>query len=201
MGFSRQEYWSRSPCPPPGDLPNLGTEPAFFTSPALAGRFFITRTIWEALCSCKQSPNIRHLSLFLSHSVLALGSSNSLDNSRILEHSLDRSSHIQAASILPFSLLQGCQCRENYTLIHITLFKTSHMVMAIQGDEDEHYSSVPRTEESEIWGEALLISRRLSYPQVQEEIVLSMRRLSTESTGKGVGREGFEGLLDYFLAM
>ena len=73
--------------------------------------------------------------------------------------------------------------------------------MAIQGDEDEHYSSVPRTEESEIWGEALLISHRLSYPQVQEETVLSMRRLSTESTGKGVGREGFEGLLDYFLAM
>ena len=27
MGFSRQEYWSGSPCPPPGDLPNPGTEP------------------------------------------------------------------------------------------------------------------------------------------------------------------------------
>ena len=26
-GFSRQEYWSRLPCPPPGDLPNLGIEP------------------------------------------------------------------------------------------------------------------------------------------------------------------------------
>ena len=37
MGFSRQEYWSRLPCPPPGDLPNPGTEPA---SPALAGGFF-----------------------------------------------------------------------------------------------------------------------------------------------------------------
>ena len=23
-GFSRQEYWSRLPCPPPGDLPNQG---------------------------------------------------------------------------------------------------------------------------------------------------------------------------------
>ena len=22
MGFSRDEYWSGSPCPPPGDLPN-----------------------------------------------------------------------------------------------------------------------------------------------------------------------------------
>ena len=27
MGFSRQEYWSRFPCPSPGDLPNPGIEP------------------------------------------------------------------------------------------------------------------------------------------------------------------------------
>ena len=32
MGFSRQEYWSGLPCPPPGDLPNPGTEPV---APAL----------------------------------------------------------------------------------------------------------------------------------------------------------------------
>ena len=32
MGFSRQEHWSGFPCPPPGDLPNPGIEPA---SPAL----------------------------------------------------------------------------------------------------------------------------------------------------------------------
>ena len=32
MGFSRQEYWSGLPCPPPGDLPDLGIEPG---SPAL----------------------------------------------------------------------------------------------------------------------------------------------------------------------
>ena len=35
MGFSRQEYWSRLPFPPPGCLPNPGIEPV---SPALAGR-------------------------------------------------------------------------------------------------------------------------------------------------------------------
>ena len=34
--FSRQEYWSRLPFPPPGDLPHPGIELA---SPALAGRF------------------------------------------------------------------------------------------------------------------------------------------------------------------
>ena len=27
MGFSRQECWSRLPCPPPGDLPDPGIEP------------------------------------------------------------------------------------------------------------------------------------------------------------------------------
>ena len=31
-GFSRQEYWSVLPCPPPGDLPNPGIE---LRSPAL----------------------------------------------------------------------------------------------------------------------------------------------------------------------
>ena len=39
MGFSRQEYWSRLPGPPPGDLPHPGMEPASLMSPALAGRF------------------------------------------------------------------------------------------------------------------------------------------------------------------
>ena len=27
VGFSRQEYWSGFPCPPPGDVPDLGIEP------------------------------------------------------------------------------------------------------------------------------------------------------------------------------
>ena len=29
MGFSRQEYWSGLPCPPPGHLPNPGIEPRY----------------------------------------------------------------------------------------------------------------------------------------------------------------------------
>ena len=31
MGFSRQEYWSGLPFPPPGDLPNPGIKPGFPT--------------------------------------------------------------------------------------------------------------------------------------------------------------------------
>ena len=34
MGFSRQEYWSGLPCPPPGDIPDPGIEPASLMSPA-----------------------------------------------------------------------------------------------------------------------------------------------------------------------
>ena len=45
-GFFRQEYWSESPCPPPGDLANPGIEPTSRTSPALAGRFFTTSATW-----------------------------------------------------------------------------------------------------------------------------------------------------------
>ena len=42
--FSRQEYWSRSPFPTPGDLPEPGIQPASLVSPALAGGFFTTNT-------------------------------------------------------------------------------------------------------------------------------------------------------------
>ena len=47
MGFSRQEYWSGLPCPPPGDLPDPEIEPTSLMSPALAGRFFTTNATWE----------------------------------------------------------------------------------------------------------------------------------------------------------
>ena len=35
VGFSRQEYWSRLPCPPLGDLPDPGIETASPAAPAL----------------------------------------------------------------------------------------------------------------------------------------------------------------------
>ena len=42
LGFFRQEHWSGLPCPPPGDLPGPGTEPAPPVTPTLAGSFFTT---------------------------------------------------------------------------------------------------------------------------------------------------------------
>ena len=47
-GIPRQEYWSGLPCPPPGSLPNPGTEPASLMSLALAGRFFTTSATQKA---------------------------------------------------------------------------------------------------------------------------------------------------------
>ena len=48
MRFSRQEYWSGLPFPPPGNLPNPGIEPTSPMFPTLAGRFFTTSATWEA---------------------------------------------------------------------------------------------------------------------------------------------------------
>ena len=44
MGFSKQEYWSEFPCPPPGDLLDPGIKPTSLLLPALAGGFFTTST-------------------------------------------------------------------------------------------------------------------------------------------------------------
>ena len=59
MEFSRQDYWSGLPFPPPGDLPNPGIKPASPGSPtasALAGRFFIPepmgKPLWGSCCCC-----------------------------------------------------------------------------------------------------------------------------------------------------
>ena len=55
MGVSRQKYWSRLPCPPPGDRPDPGIKPLSVASAALAGRFLTTSANWEALpLSCYQ---------------------------------------------------------------------------------------------------------------------------------------------------
>ena len=49
LGVSRQECWSGFPFPPPGDLPDSGTEPVSLMSPALAAGFFTSSTTW---CIC-----------------------------------------------------------------------------------------------------------------------------------------------------
>ena len=62
MRFPSQEYWSGLPFPTPGDLADLGIEPVFLVTPALAGRFFTSNTIWEAHSYSCPVP-ISHLTL------------------------------------------------------------------------------------------------------------------------------------------
>ena len=57
MGFSRQEYWSGLPCPPPGDLPNPRIKPR---SPAMQADSLLSeppgkpwRTVWRFLKKLK----------------------------------------------------------------------------------------------------------------------------------------------------
>ena len=47
MRFSRQEYWSGFPWPPPGDLPDPGIKATSLMSPASAGGFSTTSATWE----------------------------------------------------------------------------------------------------------------------------------------------------------
>ena len=64
MGFLRQEYWSGLQFPPPGDLPDLGIELVFLTSPALAGGLFsplvppgigLVRVVLRSICVTLQA--------------------------------------------------------------------------------------------------------------------------------------------------
>ena len=61
MAFSRQECWNGLLCPPPGDLPDPGIEPASLMSPALAGslsvappgkplRCLLWSKWWQVIC-------------------------------------------------------------------------------------------------------------------------------------------------------
>ena len=74
MEFSRQEYWSGLPSPPPGDLPDPGTEPMSLKSTALAGVLFTTIPTWKALIKYTQSQKqgILTSQLFPSRTVVQL---------------------------------------------------------------------------------------------------------------------------------
>ena len=116
MGFSRQEYWSGLPHPPPGDLPNPGIEPASLASPALAGRFFTTNASWEV------PPNSTNISKKKKKN---LGLANGA-----LTRMMQAESWIQLA---PWSL----SSKKGYSLnlVIIKKFQTSHVV------EEESWST------------------------------------------------------------
>ena len=59
MGFSRQEYWTGWPCPPPGDLPDPGTEPASPATLELQADFFIFYFFTTESLGKESTENIR----------------------------------------------------------------------------------------------------------------------------------------------
>ena len=65
IGFPRQEYCSGLPCPPPGDLPNPGTESA---SPVLQVCSLLLSQQEEKLCQAKKKKKKKKMQLFLIRS-------------------------------------------------------------------------------------------------------------------------------------
>ena len=94
MEISKQKYWSGLPCLPPGDLPHLRVKPMSLVSPALASRFFNTRTMWEARVHTHLAVKFSHwpilifwkhcifIYLFLAIWVFVAGQELSLDEPR-----------------------------------------------------------------------------------------------------------------------
>ena len=50
MKFSRQEYWSELPCPPPGDLPDPGIRSMSLTYPAQVWAQLFRAKKCDSLC-------------------------------------------------------------------------------------------------------------------------------------------------------
>ena len=65
IGFSGQEHWSGLPCPPPGDLPNKGTETG---STALQARFFTAEPPGKGI-NTSMLPNLCHYILNTSKEI------------------------------------------------------------------------------------------------------------------------------------
>ena len=105
MEFSRQEYRSRLPCPPPENSSDPGIKPMSFMSPALAGGFFTTSTTSETcidcllplfLLSCVFLPSSFYRDIFLCCLILS-----SLVCSLSLFHRLQGHSSLRFCCLLP----------------------------------------------------------------------------------------------------
>ena len=82
LGFSRQEYWSGLPSPPPGDLMDPGIKPSSFTSPALAGRFFFFFFFFFTTSAHLEVKSLSHFQLFATPWTVAYQAPPSMGFSR-----------------------------------------------------------------------------------------------------------------------
>ena len=115
MEFSRQECWSGLACLPPGDLPNLGIEPASLMSPELAGRFFTTSATLGA-------PVMANTDIIINAYYVLLCGKNSYHN-RILFYDLSMDSFL-------FQILidEEMACNRLHSLSKISKL-SSHMIL------------------------------------------------------------------------
>ena len=75
MGFSRQEYLSELPYPPPGYLPDSGIGPSSSTSDALVDEFYTISATWEEAPEAQQWNKYRMFSFNLKRGDLGYVSS------------------------------------------------------------------------------------------------------------------------------
>ena len=112
MGFSRQEYWSGLPCPPPGDLPNPGIEPGSSAlqanslpseQPGKPMDYILHQYLGENYSSIQ---SLSHVWLFVTPWTAARQSSLSITNSWVCSNSCPWSQWCHptiSSSVVPFS--------------------------------------------------------------------------------------------------
>ena len=131
VGFSRQEYWSRLPCPLPGDLPAPGIEPA---SPALQADFLPTEPLGNPsqlinnvlIVSCEQQ---RDSAIYIHVSILP----HTPLPSR-LPHNIEQSSicYTVGPCWLSIQRVSVCTCQEiNLFLIPTWLFQHEFELLCV----------------------------------------------------------------------
>ena len=82
MGFSRQEYWSRLPCPPPGDLYNPALKPVFPAASALQADFLLLNQRGSPHWSIRSDQSLSRVWLFATPWIAAHQASLSITNSQ-----------------------------------------------------------------------------------------------------------------------
>ena len=101
MEFSRQEYWSRLPCPPPGNLPPSRYRTHISCSSCITGRFFIVWATGETQGWNTWSPSHRQKEGKLPSSLLGslTGLIMKLTEDRLTEQKINLILSISACSV------------------------------------------------------------------------------------------------------
>ena len=152
MEFSRQEYWSGLPCPPPGGLPDPGIKPTShvsrigttglvphpgaclleaFSPQACRGRAIMKERCW------KNEPPVSHSSAWRSLLGLTLWATNA--------HSGDASSHLQ-----PFT--QALALARNVFPLPVSWWGSSHSTRHHLGSRSSGLSWVDNSSVCLVWG-------------------------------------------------